>query len=139
MKHKDREMRSNNTRVTVCCPSGHRLHGDLRHMGKSVRCPKCEVEVDGSSICRQCGAILEDMPDETGTPANAEHGEAVEDAAPAPTPWRCPGCSETHSETRDTCWNCGTARPAVSDPRLSPGHIERQRQRAAERRQQQSI
>ena len=32
------------SKVTVQCPSGHRLRGDTKLLGKIVKCPKCEVE-----------------------------------------------------------------------------------------------
>lgn len=32
------------SKVTVQCPSGHRLRGDTRLIGKTVKCPKCEAE-----------------------------------------------------------------------------------------------
>ncbi|MDA9858391.1 hypothetical protein N9D23_09735 [Rubripirellula sp.] len=32
------------SKVTVQCPSGHRLRGDTKLIGKIVKCPKCAVE-----------------------------------------------------------------------------------------------
>jgi hypothetical protein len=33
-----------NTKITVSCPEGHRLRGDIKMAGNTVRCPKCSVE-----------------------------------------------------------------------------------------------
>ena len=33
-----------NTKITVSCPAGHRLRGDIKMAGSTVRCPKCSVE-----------------------------------------------------------------------------------------------
>ena len=32
------------SKVTVQCPSGHRLRGGTKLLGKIVKCPKCKVE-----------------------------------------------------------------------------------------------
>ncbi|MDG2221285.1 MAG: hypothetical protein P8L85_07895 [Rubripirellula sp.] len=32
------------SKITVQCPSGHRLRGDTKLIGKTVKCPKCEVD-----------------------------------------------------------------------------------------------
>jgi len=96
-------------------------------------CPKCSKRVTGDSrICRDCGAILEDMPDESapetgvepaarsGRRLTAEHQEPViqavseseEPASPdteAP-PWKCPQCDELVPGTFDICWKCRTTR-----------------------------
>ncbi len=32
------------SKITVCCPSGHRLRGDQKFLGKTVKCPKCQVQ-----------------------------------------------------------------------------------------------
>jgi uncharacterized C2H2 Zn-finger protein len=33
-----------NSKITVSCPAGHRLRGDIQMAGNTVRCPKCSVE-----------------------------------------------------------------------------------------------
>ena len=96
-------------------------------------CPKCSKRASGDSkICRDCGAILEDMPDDSvpGTavePAGrsgrrlaAEHQEPViqvvsesEEPAPPDTeapPWKCPQCDELVPGAFDICWKCRTTR-----------------------------
>lgn len=35
---------SSESKITVCCPSGHRLRGDSSFVGKTVKCPRCQVE-----------------------------------------------------------------------------------------------
>ena len=32
------------TKITATCPSGHRLRGDDKLVGKLVKCPRCQVE-----------------------------------------------------------------------------------------------
>jgi len=96
-------------------------------------CPKCSKRVSGDSkICRDCGAILEDMPDEPvpgpvvesttpfGFPSSAKHQESVVEAMsesqePTPPdtdapPWKCPQCGELVPGTFDICWKCQTTR-----------------------------
>ena len=96
-------------------------------------CPKCSKRVSGDSkICRDCGAILEDIPDDSvpgpgvesttpfGFPSAAEHQEPVgevvaESQEPTPpdteaSPWKCPQCGETVPGTFDVCWKCQTTK-----------------------------
>ena len=96
-------------------------------------CPKCSKRVSGDSkICRDCGAILEDMPDESvpevgvepatpfGFPPAAEHQRPVvevisESQEPTPPdteapPWKCPQCGELVPGTFDVCWKCQTTK-----------------------------
>jgi hypothetical protein len=96
-------------------------------------CPKCSKRVSGDSkICRDCGAILEDMPDESvpevgvepatpfGFPSASKHQEPVgevmsESQEPTPPdleapPWKCPQCGELVPGTFDICWKCQTTK-----------------------------
>ena len=88
-------------------------------------CPKCEIAVDDSSICRRCGSILEDVaesagdPGSSGTDAPEPEGDQVADSeAPEPGSWLCLGCAETVPANFEKCWSCGGVRPPV-DPRLA--------------------
>ena len=95
-------------------------------------CPKCSKRVSGDSkICRDCGAILEDIPEDSvpgpvvesttpfGSPSAAMHQESVgevlaelQEPTPPDTeaPWKCPQCGELVPGTFDICWKCQTLR-----------------------------
>lgn len=88
-------------------------------------CRKCSKQVsDNSKICRDCGAILEDIPDETVPVAVVEPntsdeqsiGEVVvaaEQSLPpdtATSPWKCPECGEVVPGTFGICWKCQTTK-----------------------------
>ncbi len=100
-------------------------------------CPKCSKRVSGDSkICRDCGAILEDIPDDSvpgpgvesttpfGFPLAAKHQESVgevvaESQEPSPPDseapsWKCPQCGETVPGTFDVCWKCQTTKDALA-------------------------
>lgn len=32
------------SKITMACPSGHRVRGGVEMLGRTVRCPKCQVE-----------------------------------------------------------------------------------------------
>lgn len=117
-------------------------------------CPKCSKRVSGDSkICRDCGAILEDMPDESvpgpvvesttpfGFSSAAKHqksvGEVVaesQESAPPDTeapPWKCPQCGEVVPGTFDVCWKCQTTkdgeRAEQSEPVVFPEIVDASR------------
>jgi len=96
-------------------------------------CPKCSKRVSGDTkICRDCGAILDDLPDDSlpgtgiepatqfGFPLAAEHQESIGEVVaelqkPAPPeseapPWKCPQCGELVPGTFDICWKCQTTK-----------------------------
>jgi len=88
-------------------------------------CRICSKQVsDDRKICRDCGAILEDIPDEVVPVAVAEPstsfeqsvGEVVvaaEQSLPPDTealPWKCSQCGETVPGTFDICWKCQTTK-----------------------------
>jgi len=103
-------------------------------------CPKCSAQYgDESKICRNCGAILEDVAEEPSVePADVEPAqqdapkfepsEPVEPPATFPTfdqlesgtesadgDWQCPRCGETVPWTFDVCWKCGSDKEAPPD------------------------
>jgi predicted RNA-binding Zn-ribbon protein involved in translation (DUF1610 family) len=56
-------------------------------------CQKCHVPVtEPSKICRSCGGILDEVPNEDSEPARPD--------------WVCPDCGETVPGSFDVCWNC---------------------------------
>jgi uncharacterized OB-fold protein len=103
-------------------------------------CRKCSKQVsDDRKICRDCGAILEEVPDEevpgtgigwapasqAGSPQAAEPqekgdeqvvGEVVGEPEEPPPPdteapaWKCPQCGEMVPGTFDVCWKCLTTK-----------------------------
>ena len=100
-------------------------------------CPKCRKEFDdGSKICRDCGAILDEVEESIGD----ESHNTCEDENPQPVvpaeplaipleawdesvdsesnagPWICPKCRESLEANFDICWSCGTDRRGVEDP-----------------------
>lgn len=87
-------------------------------------CRKCATQVsDDKKICRNCGAILEDIQDEVEPVATVEPvtsdeesvGDVV-DSEPFPPPdldappWKCPRCGENVPGTFDICWKCQAIR-----------------------------
>lgn len=102
------------------------------------RCPKCsKIFEDGSRICRECGAILEEESPREEPIASESETDQIEPASPAadlaPTddkppvvnpfgvdaaavnvgPWRCARCAESVPGNFDVCWNCGADRQGV--------------------------
>lgn len=92
-------------------------------------CRKCSKQVSGESrICRDCGAILDDVPEAEGLPPVAGFpladevgeerslGEGAEESAQAAAAvgeepmWNCPQCGELVAESFDVCWKCLTSR-----------------------------
>lgn len=103
-------------------------------------CRKCSKRAsDDSKICRDCGAILEDVRDDapptTSPPPATSTPPAVEAEAtalgsedeqpqevllePQELPsadegrkpaWKCPGCGESVPGNFDVCWNCLTTK-----------------------------
>ena len=117
-------------------------------------CPKCSKRVSGDSkICRDCGAILEDLPEDSvpgpvvesttpfGFPSASKHQEAVgevmsESQEPTPPdleapPWKCPQCGELVPGTFDVCWKCQTTkdgeRAEQSEPVFFPEIVDASR------------
>ena len=114
------------------------------------QCPKCAKSYDdGSKICRQCGAILEEVAG-AGPPQSLErwddgsevsdNGEAIQvptdlhdaggqdsDAVIASSPWTCSACGEDVPATFDMCWQCGTSRdhPVLPDFDAAPAEVDR--------------
>lgn len=106
-------------------------------------CPKCtKTFEEGSKICRDCGAILDEIAapgSETAVPPSGNHNEEMVeqseaglettarvafdaendqelyDDEPFGDPWDCPGCEETVEANFDLCWNCGTDRDGTED------------------------
>jgi hypothetical protein len=96
-----------------------------------LRCPKCKsTYTEAGKICRSCGAILEEVPQEDSTTTrlirDAAAAEWIQEAAPqelsqtaAPAAlisddagcpadeWICPGCGEACPNNFAVCWNCG--------------------------------
>ena len=106
-------------------------------------CPKCSKRVSGDSkICRDCGAILEDIPEDSvpgpgvesttpfGFPSAVKHQEPVVEAMsesqePTPPdteapPWKCPQCGELVPGTFDICWKCQTTRDGERTEQSEP-------------------
>jgi hypothetical protein len=93
-------------------------------------CLKCSKKVsDNSKICRDCGAILQDIPDDAVPVAAAQSepseasagdeqsvGEFVEDSEQfsppdrEALPWKCSQCGEMVPATFDICWKCRTTK-----------------------------
>jgi len=117
-------------------------------------CPKCSKRVSGDSkICRDCGAILEDIPEDSvpgpvvdpatpfGFPSAVEHQEPVVEAiseSQEPTlpdteapPWKCPQCGELVPGTFDICWKCQTTKDGEgldhSEPMFFPEIVDASR------------
>lgn len=111
-------------------------------------CPKCSKQAgDGSKICRNCGAILEEVPDEEGrapvtlpetscssrlttaakcqvADPEAGGGQPVSDELPRPV-WKCLQCGETVPGTFDICWKCMTTREGEKSDQQDVGPLER--------------
>jgi hypothetical protein len=100
-------------------------------------CPKCQKEFgDGSKICRDCGAILDEAEESLGAESRGTGGvenpqpvvpaesqaislKAWDDPADSESnagPWICPKCRESIEANFDVCWSCGTDRQGVEDP-----------------------
>lgn len=104
-------------------------------------CRKCSKQADDNSkICRDCGAILEDVPDDPAPPPHPPEPlepvaeEDSEQSSPhanlaerrfeplndtgsqlllsggPANKWKCPQCGETVPGTFDVCWKCLTAK-----------------------------
>lgn len=106
-------------------------------------CPKCSKRASGDSrICRDCGAILEDMPNDSvpetpvepagrsGRRLATAHQDPVipvvsvtEEPTPPDTeapPWKCPQCDELVPGTFDICWKCRTTRDGEGIEQSAP-------------------
>jgi hypothetical protein len=92
------------------------------------RCPKCSLAfTDSARICRSCGAILDEVPDEAGVaievPAeeiSEEYGENVEEHNELDPDWICPQCGESVPDTFAMCWSCNCQRPIDADLVTTP-------------------
>jgi predicted RNA-binding Zn-ribbon protein involved in translation (DUF1610 family) len=93
-------------------------------------CLKCSKKVsDNSKICRDCGAILQDIPDDAVVVAAAQPepsepstgdeqsvGEFVEDSEQVSPPdrealpWKCSQCGESVPGNFEICWKCRTTK-----------------------------
>jgi hypothetical protein len=103
-------------------------------------CRKCSKEVsDNSKICRNCGGILVDIPDEESVAAPTEpeplepstnDAQSVDAFVPDPgrlfsrrdpeaSPWKCPQCSEMVPANFHICWKCQTTRDGEKPDNVS--------------------
>ncbi len=97
-----------NTKITDACPSGHRVRGDIRLAGKSVRCPKCRKEfvfaplkpsaadsnvVTDTSVMRILGESPEIPPMPERKPDSTKS---------------CPRCNVSISANASVCNHCNT-------------------------------
>ena len=88
--------------ITLTCPSGHRLRGDVSFIGKKVKCPRCqaafvisvpeEKKVTDTAVMR----ILGDAPVAPQTPRA--------DSSPETRP--CPRCNVSIDQDAHVCRHC---------------------------------
>ena len=104
-------------------------------------CRKCSKQIsDDIKICRDCGAILEELQDDSLPPVVVEPGtlfeftdtapandvdlaQAIESSVPegAGPSWECPHCAVTLPGTFDACWKCLTTR---DDREAAPADLD---------------
>lgn len=106
-------------------------------------CRKCSKQAsDGSKICRNCGAILEEALDERakasvsspesaslfGSEATAKSQVSASEADEGHgderrLAWKCPQCGETVPGTFDICWKCMTTREGEKADQQDVGRV----------------
>ena len=96
-----------NTKIIDCCPSGHRVRGDISLSGNTVRCPRCQSEFVFAPMKPKAGAtnsavtdtgvmrILGDTPDVPQMPERKEVTSKV-----------CPRCQLSISANSTVCDHC---------------------------------
>lgn len=88
--------------ITMKCPSGHKLRGNKAMVGKTVRCPRCEVafvisppenrKVTDTTVMR----ILGDSPALPPMPENVREPEQRP----------CPRCAVSIKKDANVCQHC---------------------------------
>lgn len=104
---------SKNVKITVFCPSGHRLRGGTELMGKTVRCPRCECEFIFAPTIPE--RTSDDYPSRTPVSESrvmailGELDQAPAKPNPKPLPSQpCPKCSAAVIESLTVCPTCNT-------------------------------
>ena len=109
-----------NTKLTVSCPSGHRLRGRVEMIGKRVKCPRCSVEFD---FLKSSDTATHDR-ERVATPAAGDRRGVSESrvmailgdmndlsSAPISEPTQsrpCAKCGGAVSESLTVCPHCNT-------------------------------
>ena len=95
-------------KVTAVCPSGHKLRGKANLVGKTVKCPRCEVKfVFALTFEASAASQVQEMTD-TGVMRILGSMEAV----PPPPKRRqkterpCPRCGTAVAENTAVCTHC---------------------------------
>jgi hypothetical protein len=107
---------STNAKITLFCPSGHRLRGGTELMGRRVKCPKCKTEfvfAPTASESRPAGSNRSDATSkrtvsESGVMAIlGEMDRSVPPPRRQPPPSRpCPKCRGSVLESLSVCPSC---------------------------------
>lgn len=97
---------NSDTKITVCCPSGHRVRGDISFAGNTVRCPKCHTEF----VFAPLKASTEDSPAVTDTGVMRILGETPQlppsPEKKVPTLKSCARCGVSISANSTVCGHC---------------------------------
>ena len=123
--------KNDSVKIAVACPSGHRLRGDSKLVGKTVECPKCETDFvfaptlsrhpDAEKTVTDTGVmrILGDM----GSLPPAPERQSVETRP-------CTRCGVAISESLAVCNHCNCYVGVMPSFMRSMGPGEGQRARA---------
>ena len=97
-----------NNKVTAACPAGHKVRGNSNLVGKTVKCPRCDVGfVFALTFNRSAKKDAKEVTD-TGVMRILGSMEAV---PPAPkrrvkTERPCPRCNTSVPESSAVCTHC---------------------------------
>lgn len=101
------------SKITVSCPSGHRLRGDITLSGSTVRCPKCQQAFVFAPSSNEAGhpaaaaekhsrvtdtGVMRILGESEPLPPLPEHKPLIERA--------CPRCSLRVSPEATVCRHC---------------------------------
>lgn len=131
MKNTDSQI-SRGGKITVSCPAGHRLRGDSRFVGKTVKCPRCQVQFvfAPTSPTSDIRSVLDDRITDTGvmrilgdSPSPGPIPAVTESARTRP----CPRCGTAVADNEVVCSYCNgyvAAMPAYLERLNTTGSVE---------------
>ena len=97
-----------NQKVTAACPSGHKVRGNANLVGKTVRCPRCEVEFVFALTFKPSAAVEAKEVTDTGVMRILGSMDAVPPAPKrrAKTERPCSRCGASVAENTPVCTHC---------------------------------
>ncbi len=97
-----------NQKVTAVCPSGHKVRGNANLVGKTVKCPRCDVGFVFALTFKPSAAVEAKEVTDTGVMRILGSMDAVPPAPKrrAKTERPCPRCGTAVAENTPVCAHC---------------------------------